>query len=340
VQQSVRRASAWPAAIALGIAVALAAALVIAVTAAGGDRTPEMGSDAALFAGVARDPFGDGSTIIAPVVNGPAYRYGRILFPLTGWALAFGRPAWVAWSLAAIFATSLGATVTLSAGLLAQRNRPGWYGLAVLATPFTVLWVDAPAVVAEPMVAALVLGVYAIAASGRDRPARGVAAAAILTRETAVLAFVPLVWRAWREDGWHGLAGWAWVPVPYLLWAGWVRLRIGDWPFTDPAYSRRAAISAPFDAIHDVLSGAFRNGEQLTLLVGLGTVVLALFVWRARPWHPVSTGALWSAAIVPFLGFNVWSYLFEASRVMYIAQTLAVLALVGGGQAVRRSEAR
>jgi hypothetical protein len=329
VQTGTSRASSWRSAIALGLGVMLLTGAVIAFAYATGDHTPEVGSDSALFAGVARDPFGNGDTIIAPVVNGPAYRYGRILFPLTGWVLALGRPALVSWTLAIVFAASLGAVVALAAWLLQQRGRPPWYGLAVLAAPFVVLWLDGPAVVAEPMVAALVLGVYVLDVRERSTGARITAAAVVLARETAVLALVPLVWRAWREHGWRGLAGWAWVPLPYLLWAGWVRVRIGELPFTDPAYSRRAAISLPFGGIADVFDGSFANAEALSLLVGLATLVLALFVWRARPWPPISTGAILTAAIIPCLGINVWSYLFEASRVMYLPQVLGILALVG-----------
>ena len=317
-------------AIALGVAVAAAAGLVIALAYARHDHTPEIGSDSAHFAGVARDPFGNGDTIIAPVVNGPAYRYGRILFPITAWLLAGGRPALVSWTLAIVFAVSLGVAVSLAAWLLQRRGRPGWYGLAILATPFVVLWVKAPAIVSEPMVAALVLGAYVLDARGKGGAVRVTAAATMLAREAAVLAFIPLAWRSWRAHGWRGLASWAWVPLPYLAWATWVRIRIGDLPFTDPAYSRKAAVSAPFVGISDVFHGTFKNAEQLTLLVGLATVVLALFVWRERPWVPISTGAVATAALIPFLGISVWSHLFEASRVLYLPQILGILALVGG----------
>ncbi len=177
------------------------------------------------------------------------------------------------------------------------------------------------------------LGVYILDAHDRPVASRVAGAATILTREAAVLALLPLVWRAWRHDGWRGVARWAWVPLPYLAWAGWVRLRVGDWPFTDPAYSRTAAISGPFGGIAEVLRGSLANAEQLALLVGLATVLLALFVWRARAWFPVSTGALTCAAIVPFLGISVWSHLFEAARVLSLPLALATLALVGGGPA-------
>jgi hypothetical protein len=326
-----RRASAVWSAVALGVAVAVAAGIVIALAYARHDHTPQVGSDSELFDGVARDPFGTGDTIVAPVVNGIAYRYGRILYPITAWTLAGGRPSLVGWTLAIVFAVSLGAAVAMAAWLLQRQGRPAWYGLAILATPFVVLWIDAPAIVAEPMVIALVLGVYVLDARRRGVAMRVTAAAAILARETAALALLPLVWRAWREDGWRGLASWAWVPLPYLSWALWVRVRIGEWPFTDPAYSRKAAISLPFAGIADVFDGAFKNAEQLTLLVGLATVILAVFVWRSRPWPPISAAALATAAIIPCLGINVWSYLFEASRVMYLPQVLGILALVGGG---------
>ena len=68
-----------------------------------------------------------------------------------------------------------------------------------------------------------------------DGPAYVMAVLLLLTRETAVLALVPLVLLALRARQYRQVIVWSSTTVPLLLWYGWLRYRMGCWPFLDPA---------------------------------------------------------------------------------------------------------
>ena len=140
-------------------------------------------TDAPWFLAVARHPFGAGGHGFPgdPLVQGVAYRYGRILLPLLGWILALGHTSAVPWSLAVAFTLSAGAWVALTAEFAARSGLRASAAAVILACPFTLLWLNAPSIVAEPMAAALVLLAYLLHRDGgHDRGVRFTAAAALL----------------------------------------------------------------------------------------------------------------------------------------------------------------
>ena len=186
---------------------------------------------------------------------------------------------------------------------------------------------DAPSYLAV----ALVLFAYLLPRDGRDRDVRVIAALAILTRETMVLAFVPLAWKAWKSDGWRGVARWAAVGVPYLGWSLWVRFRVGHVPFLDPATNRREAVGAPLVGWFQTLQRPLGNGQQYGLLVAALTIVVAIVVVRRTPNRDryLAWAALASCASFACYGWAVWEFPSEALRVMLPAQVLVIAAAFG-----------
>lgn len=314
----------------LGIAVALGAGAVLTLAAVAEQRSLAIGSESPHFEAVARHPFGDGSAIRAPSINGTAYRYGRILYPILSWLTAGGQSRFIRLGLGIVFSVSLGMAVVLAAWLLEQRGRNPFGALVVLATPFVLLWIRDPVFVADPTALALVLAVYVAFACRRDGYGRGLAALALLARETTVLALLPLVWRDVRLGSTRSRLGWAAAAVPYLAWMVWLRARMGTWAFTDPAPSRRDALGLPVVNVVDAVGRASDGRLALTVGIAIGTFVLAFVGWRVRSWFPVAAGAAFSAAVVPFLGPNALPYPFEASRVLFTAQVLGALTWLGG----------
>jgi hypothetical protein len=287
-------------------------------------------SDAPSFLAVARNPFGTGHGFPGdPLAQGVAYRFGRVLLPLLGWAFALGKRRAVPWSLAVAFTLSVGAWVALTAELVTRAGRKRVRVWMVLACPFSALWIGAPMIAAEPLAAALVLLVYLAHTEGRDCEARWAAAAALLARETIGIAFVPLIWRAWKTDGVRGLMRWLILGVPYVAWSIWVRLRVGNFPLLDPASNRRAAFAPPFVGWVQTLQRPFDHGQEFGLVIGALTIATAIGVLLRTPpsRRLLAWAALASSALIVCYGWSVWEYPTEALRVMLPTHALLIVAL-------------
>jgi hypothetical protein len=283
-------------------------------------------SDAPLFLSVARHPFGN-TMPGKPLVQGVAYRYGRIFFPLCGWLLALGRPAFTRWTLAAVYVGSFGAWVALAGEHLRRGGRNPRMALWIFATPWALLWFVLPDIVSEPMAGALVLLAYLYERDGRHRAARVTAMFAILTRELMIIAFVPLAWRAWKERRWAAVRDWALVLTPYLLWITWVRVRVGTFPFMDPSTSRRGAFAVPITGWYRTMIGPLDNGQGWAVLIGAVTVAaVALLALRGNWLYPITHGAVALAALSLCYGVAVFAFPGEGIRVMAPTQMLLLIA--------------
>ncbi|HEX4778680.1 MAG TPA: hypothetical protein VFW74_18040 [Acidimicrobiia bacterium] len=326
----------------VGLAVALGAGVVLVVAALTSGRVHMLQSDGASFAAIARDPFGNASTLHGFMhgrwgIDGTAYRFGRVTLPLLAWLLALGQPSATVVTLPVVVALSWGAAVAAACELCIRRERRVALGLVVLATPYTYIWVRTPHLVSESLVLALVLFSYLSWTDDRRGLARVLAAVTVLAREVTVLAFVPLVWRDFRERGRAALRDWTIVLLPYVVWCAWLRVRVGTFPFTDPAPSRRDALTLPFVGIARMYRGHVPAGPLVALAGALAALVLAWYVVRERRWFPVRDGAVWMAVAVPCLGTSVWSLWAEAMRVVSVTQSLLLLALVAGVRVTRRA---
>ena len=282
-------------------------------------------NDAEFYWLVALDPFGEG-TVFIPFAEemGRAYRYGRILFPFLGWLFAGGRDSLVPWALMAVDVVAFGVTVALAIELCARRGAAG-RGIAVLLVP--AMWFALVLAVSEPLVFALVFGVYLLWLTGWRRAALVTAAFLLLAREAAVVALVPLIVRDVRERGAAVLASWALVPVPLIAWWTYVRVRVGEWPFFDDSISRREALGAPLSGVVTIAREDVDADHIVAFLLGAVTVAAGVWVYRRRPFWPVSEGALAFSLMLLVLGPNAWRYPGEAIRLMGPAQLLIAIAV-------------
>jgi hypothetical protein len=290
-------------------------------------------SDGPFFLAVGRHPFASGQLPGNPLIYGVAYRYGRILFPLTGWLAALGRPSWVSSTLLGIYVASFGAWVAFAAEHLRRNGRRPGLALCILALPFALLAFVQPVLVSEPMAGALVLLAYLYEGDGRRRAVLVVAALLILTREPMALALLPLVWAGWKERRLLAVRDWALVCVPYVAWTVWVRVRVGQFPFLDPSTSRRDALAAPFVGWARVLRNGPSTSQQIGLAVALVTLLVAVAIALGGHWrYPVTHGALALCVLVPFLGVSVFRFSGEAVRVLAPIQALLLIAALDRGE--------
>ena len=284
-------------------------------------------SDAESYYRVARDPFGDGHLLAgAGPDTGTAYRYGRILFPLSAWFLAFGHPALLRITIPILYIGAIMLVATLAATQSEEVGRPPIVGLAVLLVPSALLTV--PILVPEFLVAALILLMYRLAEIHRERAALGAAALVLLTRETAILALVPLVLRALQNRDWRGIIRWATAVIPLLIWYVWLRLRIGVWPFHDPQHPPSRALDLP---VRSFLSNAWSSDAGPVLLftavLGWSTILAgAIVAWRRRTL--LAGAGLAMAALILVFGPNQAKWPGEAVRLMLPAQLLIAVAAI------------
>jgi hypothetical protein len=263
---------------------------------------------------------------------GDAYRYGRILFPLAAWALALGRPGWVAGALLVVYVASFGAWVALAAEHLRRNGRRPALALLMFALPFSILAFYRPEVVSDPMAGALLFLVYLYERDGRTSAACIAGAFLVLTREPLVLGLLPLVWMAWRQHGWRGLRGWALAMVPYGAWIVSLRIRFGHFPFLDPGVSRRQALSAPLQAYLALLREGTDPSQKFGMLVAVATLaVVALVALRGRWRYPLTHGAVALSLVIPFLGIAVFRHPIEAFRVVVELQALLLVVALDRG---------
>ena len=282
-------------------------------------------SDAETFYRVALDPFGDGRVFTGSGPDtGTAYRYGRILFPLTAWCLAFGQPALLRLTIPILYVGAIMLVATLAATQSELAGRPPIVGLAVLLVPSAFLTV--PILVPEFFVAGLILLMYRLDEIHRDRPALGTAVLVLLTRETAVLALAPLMFRALRNRDWRGTVRWATAVIPLLIWYVWVRLRIGVWPFHDPQVPPSRALDVP---VRSFLSKAWSSDAgavlMFTAVLGWTTILAgALVAWRRRT--PLAGAGVAMATLILVFGPAQAEWPGEAVRLMLPAQLLIAVA--------------
>ena len=284
-------------------------------------------SDAETFYRVALDPFGDGRVFAGGGPDtGTAYRYGRIFFPLAAWCLAFGQPAVLRITIPILYVGAIMLVATLAATQSQLAGRAPIVGLAVLFVPSSFLTV--PILVPEFFVAAVALLMYRLADIHRDRSAQGAAALLLLTRETAVLALAPLMFRALHNRDWRGAIRWGATVIPLLVWYVWVRLRIGVWPFHDPQVPPGRAIDVP---IRSFLSKAWASDASAMLMfaaiLGWATIIAgAIVAWRQRT--PLAGAGLAMAALILVFGPAQTEWPGEAIRLMLPAQVLIAVAVI------------
>ncbi|MFL7791147.1 MAG: hypothetical protein AB8I69_03325 [Anaerolineae bacterium] len=90
-----------------------------------GDVGGAPGNDGQIAYNIARDPIGG-----CPQCDAPSYRYQRILYPLSAWALALGQPGAIPWTLIAVNVVALVGGTYVTERLLDMHRVSRWYALA------------------------------------------------------------------------------------------------------------------------------------------------------------------------------------------------------------------
>jgi hypothetical protein len=237
----------------------------------------------------------------ASLLDAPAYRYQRILYPLLARVLAFGRPALIPWMLILINVVSLAMGTYATEQLMVGRRYSRWYSLAYAF--FVGLWISLRLDLTEPLAFALVQwGVvhfdhkkiwismifFALAALARE-------VTLIFAAACAISLFVGrrrLVGAAW---------GWG-VVLPFGLWQIFLHFWQGAW-----GVQSGGAMASDFDFIPFHGWWGF-HPKEISSFVLLSIVIVAIAI------APVGLGIV--AGLRSFwkrrLGPGVWMLLLNS----------------------------
>ena len=185
------------------------------------------GNDGQQFLALATDPFQiDPGTSAA--VDNPIYRGKRLLYPLLAWLLGLGRPGLIVWAMGLINVVC----IAVAAGVVArwaqlEQRSPRW-GLAVLALPG--YWITLSLDTADLLATSLMLTAALAWRQQRIAPAAAALSAALLSRETALLAWAAMGFNALWRRRWRWLLPLALAPLPLLAWTASLRGRFAAVP--------------------------------------------------------------------------------------------------------------
>jgi hypothetical protein len=186
---------------------------------------PKGGYDGQYYYALARSPFSFHGT---DVIDFPAYRQARILYPSLAWLLSGGDPDLLLWVMPAINLAAIMALAGIGARLALHYQRSAWWGclLPVVVNAGMPALRDLTDPLAVAMVAAL------LAAHLLNRPAWQLAiwAAAALSREQNVAIVLLISGDAALQRRWDRVVA---LAAGGLLWFGWIltlRVSYAEWP--------------------------------------------------------------------------------------------------------------
>lgn len=275
---------------------------------------------------IARDPLG-----AIPLIDVPAYRYQRILYPLLARLLALGQPALIPWTLPLLNLIALAVGTALLEAMLVAQQTSRWYALTagLYAGQLLSLRVDLP----EPL--ALTLGLMGMWLFERGRWLWSAAffALAIFGKETMlILGLAYVLSLAGRRDVKKSLVFAAVQLIPFGLYQLGLYLWLGA-----PGLGSGGAGATSFEIIP--LAGFFKIGQagwnafRLYLII-LGPIVIWPVGWSLwatgkdilqRQWHPWTLALSLNALMIPFLPHSTFREILAMLRLSVPLVALFIL---------------
>jgi hypothetical protein len=280
----------------------------------------QLGHDGKYYFIHAHDPFLLNPDAHATIIDRPVYRTQRVLYPflaslgglLDGWAVAWGL------IVVNILAVALGTWGTSKLAVALGANP--WWGLAFALNPGVIfeLIIDGAGALGWALA---VIGVWLVV-EHKYAGAVLALAGAVLAREAMILVAVGLSIRLWRTDRGRAIGLVAGPALVALLWAVWVRVRLG----VPLLASESEELGVPFVGLFEAASDWFADPGR-NLLLGLFVVALLLIVVMQAIRHPslVSYSTLGFVVLAPLLTRQVWLNYFDITRAVAPVFTTFVL---------------
>jgi hypothetical protein len=237
----------------------------------------------------------------------PAYRYQRILYPLTARALALGIAEVIPWTLILVNLAALGLGTWSIARWLTENNSPAFYALSFG------LWVGMVGSVGtdlnEPLAYALIGGAWLARHTKRYRLGALLLALSLFAKETSLLFWAAAMIDDVQHKRWRLSANWMGIgALLYICWQIWLYAIFGRL-----GLGAGGAMATPFEWIP--FMGLARIGQA-----SLGALALFLAIFGPTIVFPVIWGA--AAALRDILrrtcDLETWALLLNATAVAFL----------------------
>jgi hypothetical protein len=308
--------------LALALLAGSAFAIIVIGIASHGHTDRMIFGDGRMYRAVASDLDANDPTIQEFIrTRGTSLRYGRIGLPVLIWVASAGKTGAMPYAQPAVLVAA-SAAIAGAASILIPRGSP----LVALA-PFAAvgLTVSLTGGFAEPV--AIAASMWAVVAARRDAPwtAAAFLSVAMLTRENALAVLLGLVvWYSLRREHKRAVVLAASL-VPVATWYAIVVERFGHLPFLDPWLSQvSSSLGTPVFALWDPLTNR-GIGSSLSVLAHLALAGFALTRWRTSDMGTVAAACGLS---VLFLGYDVWRFIGDATRVSSLLEVFVVVIVV------------
>lgn len=221
--------------------------------------------------------------LVAPKLDVPAYRYQRILLPMTARYLSLGMPALIPWVLALIGVLSHVVGTWLVARLLESWHVSPAYALSYG------LWIgfglgvrlDLP----EPLAYALVAGALWAEMRSKNWLSWVLFSLALFAKEVTAPFVAAAGLAALSERRWKDVAGLALIgALPYMVFQAWLWRVFGA-----PGIGSGGAMATPFEIVP--LMGLWRIGAESMLYLAAMAIVFGPSIVLPAAW------GIWSAMI-------------------------------------------
>jgi hypothetical protein len=243
---------------------------------------------------------------MARLIEWPAYRHQRLLYPVLVWALSVGQPDLIPLMMVVVNLLFLCGMAWLAAGLAQSSGRHAFWGLFIPLYPgfLLVLTRDLAEIVA---VTFLLAAVHQVRRGSHVGTAACFTCAA-LTRETTLLCAA--CWLLWLTLS-HRRRSWvhcATAALPFVVWLGWqlaIRTAYGEFGAL-PRGGGLPNLGRPLVGVLSFVAKCWQSPGiwQQLWLVEIGVLVVlaagALVGWRAVPGWPLEKIA-WPAYLVMML---------------------------------------
>ena len=293
------------------------------------------GHDGKYFFAQANDPWYGDPHRHAAVLDRPAYRGQRMLFPMIAGGFGLFPPGVVVWSMLVTNLLAMAIGAFLAAKLAASWGGAAWLGLLV---PLNIgllfeLDIDGAGILAY----VCCLGALYALANERTWSASFLFAAAALSREVMVLFAVGIVVLWWLD---RREVAWRFVITPLVAMAVWylyLHVRLADVPGVGGGTKNFAP---PFVGFFEAFRSWAAAPDLLLINLSLLTVIITFIPLVLRSRLPIAWGALPFVALAAILSVNVWREPFDLTRALAPIFTAApFLVTLPRGTAAFRADA-
>lgn len=251
---------------------------------------------------------------VAPV------RVQRIGYPLAAAVLSLGREAAIPYTLAAVNLLAVAAGTALFVHLLALRNLNPWWSLLFALNSGQILAVQMD--LALPLVMAFTTGAYLCWERRRLWGAGALLAAALLTRESAVLFVIPLVaaellGKRWRDAAILGLSVvpfFAWQAVLHV-WLGAGGMAVSAGQIVAPGVGMAAALRSAAASMGQGLAPMARQGSVVAVMALILGALVGAARRMQRGYDAYTGGVLVHALFAVCASYDIWEAYASAGRV-------------------------